>query len=141
MSKGTSAYSPFSNIPGKARLTVTVFPPDVPRPMATMPAGEAVSKPAFTLAQARQRYFAGAVEGSVTDPFTGEQQLHVSLQPWASIDPENTYVQFEWQFHPKHPVASHDRHLFNNYELTHDLYTTRTDDVIVQEAKAKSTEG
>jgi hypothetical protein len=138
MSKRTPTDASFANVPGKARLTVTVFPPGVPTPTVKMPDGKVVNKPVYTLAEARQIYWGGGLEGEVTDPFTGRQRLRVSLQPWATSDPQGTHVMFEWQFHPKHPIAPEHQHLFNNFELEHDLYATETDDVVVRDTEARN---
>lgn len=51
--------------------------------------------------------FQGFDEFEITDPYLGNKHL-VSLKPWASADPEKTYILIGWRFVPDQKMTIHE---------------------------------
>ena len=129
MSNPQPSIHPYAGVPGRARVIVTVVPADAPDPVIILHDGAV--RPLHPVPLADVVKVLGGFEGEITDPFAG-QPLHVSLQQWSGADLQKTRVVLMWGFHPKHPIDPKHRHLFDDFTLTHDTFSTITDDALVK---------
>ncbi|MDB5057108.1 MAG: hypothetical protein JWO59_580 [Chloroflexi bacterium] len=119
----------YAGVPGKPYVMVTIVPDGAPDPFVTLGDGSTNALHPIPLAKIVETL--GGPKGKIIDPLSG-QELFMDLSQWTVSDKGNTRVVMMWGFAPMHPIAASDRHLFDEWSLTHDQYSTMTDPVTVK---------
>lgn len=107
---GPTHPSLYKDVPGQVIVQVTVFQAGDPKYQHTLPNGRVITE-GIKLSELRKRF--GGDEGELADPMKG-QRHRISLKPWATADPNTTYVRVDFALKPNRPIPPQYQHLFDS---------------------------
>jgi hypothetical protein len=92
--------------PGTFTIRIETFQKNSPPSKVSAQIAEGIATP-LSLAEFRKTYGVGGDEIEFTDPMV-HQKHRISLKPFRNDDPENTFLNFKFEFKPDQPMQVDD---------------------------------